>query len=570
MSRGEQKRSSGVAISERPFLRGLAWAGALRSMWPAAFVAWIVLAGGLSLPAQEAPVEPGAEPEQPAAPPIEISDEPKGIDPATLLPPELAAPVTVEFQEASLADVVSWLQKEQGIVAIPDENALADEGPLTGEPISDHLRDAPVYLLLDRLSAVGMAWHYDDGVVHITSSSEAEGTMATQNYNVGDLFDAGYTSDSLVNTITTAIAPTSWEEVGGPGSILALGDVLFISQTTQEQLQVAGLLAALREHGRRTYVYDNPLHEELRAALARNVTVDFRDVRLDAAIRQIAEQAGVDIRLDLAELAQAGIRDRQPVSLSLADQKLSVVLKALLKKLKAAWVIRHGALWITTQDGAEALMQVAVYDVRDLCRDQSEADALKEAITSQRPTEWEEVGGPGSVSFPLPGVMVVSQPEEIHDLILATLENYRVALRISKRRQRGGVDPKEVVTRYYRMPSEMASDLSAALPQLISPETWRSEEFPDAPGKVIRLASRGEVVGASQDPKPAGGGADGILLPFSVLVITQHREVHDALPLLIAKIEKGEPATGFVISVIPVQGGMGGGGMGGGGFGGGY
>jgi len=559
MPRGEQRRSACVAISEKRFLRGLVQTGPLRSMRSAVLSAWIVLGCSLSLLAQEAVLVPGAEPEQPSSPPIEISDEPKGIDPATLLPPELAVSVTVAFQEASLADVVSWLQKEQQIVAIPDEKALAGAGPLTGEPIRDHLQDAPVYLLLDRLSAVGMAWHYDEGVVHITSPSEAEGTMTTQNYNVGDLFDAGYASDSLVDTITSTIAPTSWDEAGGPGSILALGDVLFISQTTGEHLQVAGLLAALRRHGRRTYVYDNPMHEGLRAALSRNVTVDFRDVRLDAAIRQLADQAGVDIRLDRATLAQAGIRDRQPVSLSLTDQKLSVVLKALLQKLDAAWVIRHGALWITTQEGSEQLMQAAVYDVRDLCRDQDEADALNEAVMSQRPTSWNEAGGPGSVSFPLPGVMVVSQPEEIHDLLLATLENYRAALRISKPRQRRGVDSKEVITRYYRMPSEMASDLSAALPSLISPETWQSEKSPDAPGKVLRLASRGEVFRTTQDSAKADGAAEGILVPFSVLVITQQREVHDAIPLLIERVENGEPA--------PVGGG-GMGGMGGGGFGG--
>ena len=69
--------------------------------------------------------------------------------------------------------------------------------------------------------------------------------------------------------IESTLSPASWENAGGPGVVSFLGDVIFIRQTDNVQREVRGLLAALREHGRRTFSLDPPQHALLRQKLGK-------------------------------------------------------------------------------------------------------------------------------------------------------------------------------------------------------------------------------------------------------------------------------------------------------------
>ena len=51
--------------------------------------------------------------------------------------------------------------------------------------------------------------------------------------------------DQLIGVITRAIEPDSWEEVGGPGSIIAYQGVLTISQTIGPTHKIDQLLASV-------------------------------------------------------------------------------------------------------------------------------------------------------------------------------------------------------------------------------------------------------------------------------------------------------------------------------------
>ena len=287
----------------------------------------------------------------------EIPDEPKTVDPTTLLPAQLAVSVTHDFTDSSLREIVEWLQNEHGLVVLLDTKALADMGLSAAEPISDRLDNAPIYLLLNRLRSLGIAWYFADDVLHITSPEMAEQRPTTLTYNVSDLLDAGYDLETLVDTISSCIAPDSWEAVGGVGGLNALGDVLFVRQTQALQLQVKGLLDALRNHARQTFVNDPVQHLVLRERLDDKVTVNLAGTPLEAAVRQLSEIAGIDIRLDLPALRDLGVRERTPVTLKLTDQKLETVLHAIALDLRLTWMLRDGVLWVTTPEEAECLCQ---------------------------------------------------------------------------------------------------------------------------------------------------------------------------------------------------------------------
>ena len=110
--------------------------------------------------------------------------------------------------------------------------------------LSDHLEDAPVYLLLDRLRFHGLAWYFRDDILHITTPEVARENQVTVPYPVGDLFDQGIKPETLHEVITSTVAPEHWEEVGGAGVLGQLGDVMLIRQTDEWQRNVQGLLAA--------------------------------------------------------------------------------------------------------------------------------------------------------------------------------------------------------------------------------------------------------------------------------------------------------------------------------------
>ncbi len=273
----------------------------------------------------------------------EISDEPKTVDPADLAPKPLAVLATVEFNNSSLRELVTWLEEQQ-LVVLLDNKALADEGISLGEPVSGHLDNAPIYLLLNRLSSLNLAWYMHDDILHITSTAALQERQSTEPYTVGDLLDDGYAADSLSEVITYRIAPDSWEENGGYGVIQLLGDVLFVRQNDAQHREVRGLLAALRKHGRRTLTSDPPQHLALHEVLFSKVTVEFDDTPLETAIESLADQANADIRLDGPALRAIRIRDRESVSLQLSDRRLRTVLQVMLSDLELTWVLRDGVL----------------------------------------------------------------------------------------------------------------------------------------------------------------------------------------------------------------------------------
>jgi hypothetical protein len=58
---------------------------------------------------------------------------------------------------------------------------------------------------------------------------------------------AQITMDGILLALTSMVEPTSWDEVGGPGSVQPLGTSLLVSQTAAVHQQIEGFLKQLRE-----------------------------------------------------------------------------------------------------------------------------------------------------------------------------------------------------------------------------------------------------------------------------------------------------------------------------------
>ena len=449
--------------------------------------------------------------------PIEIQDEPKSIDPGTLVSPRLAELVTVRFDGEPLKKVFQWIQQEHSINVLVDYKALGSVKLLDTEPVFEDLDRAPLYLLLNRLERLGLAWYEQDNSLLVTSREEFLKHDRTVPYNLGDLIDDGYLAKDLFNTIKRCSGGRWNTSDGGNGAAVLLGDVVFIRQTEDIHREIAGLLAALRKHARRTFTLDGPGHDVLRKALEQKIDIDFQETPLVVAAQELSRLSGISIRV-----ARGHVRERMPVSLKLTEQKLGAVLRGLLSNLGLQWYLQDEVLWITTGEDAGAVHKTAVFDVRDLCADSAESMELKTAIVNQTRAKWRSGTGMGGIlETPKPGVMVVRHSEPALDEVLSLLENYRTALKGSKLRLEPGLDPAEVMTGYYRLSTDMAFDLRDALPDLVEPETWRSPERPDAAGMIMTITA---------DTVP---DTKGNLNGLEILVIRQSRAVHQKIGKLI-------------------------------------
>ncbi len=529
--------------------------------------AWVCMRSATASP--QASSIPTAD-EAAAAKPIEISDDPGALDPATLMAPRLAASTTVEFDKISMKELYRWLQEEQKLSVSVDATAMKEKGILSSELVTDRLNNEPLYLILDRLKSLGIGWYEEGGDLFLTTTEATGQKMMTVSYNLGELLDAGFEGERIVEAISSATGSTLIEQGDQDGAVVLLGDVVFVRQTQQVQREVRGLLAGLKKTGRRTLTMAPPQHALLREKLQQKISITLEEVPLSEAITEIARVSGADIRANSAELKKAGVRDRSPISIEMTDQKLSLVLQSALSDFKLTWLVQDGVVWVVQNSTAEAATRTAIYDVRDLCRDEAESEALMYALMEQAGGSWEDNGDKqGVLLFARPGILVVRHTEQMLDSVLQLLENYRTALRESKPRKKLGPDPKEVVTYYYRLPTEMAQDLEQHLTEMVRTETWKSENTPDAPGTIRILKSTSDLLdthgrSAVTAKETAGQNAGHVLVvDNSVLIIRQLREVHEEIDRLLDKLTTGERP----VDPNAMGGGMGGGG---GGFGGGF
>lgn len=173
---------------------------------------------------------------------------------------ELMQPTSIDMVDTPLVDVVAYLMDAHDIQILLDAQALEDVGASADTPVIMHVKNISLASALElMLGDHDLTWVVRHGVLLITSSDRAAERLSTRMYPVGDLLakkdDGALDYTPLLHALTTTIAPTSWNEVGGSGSVVPYNGVLVIAQTEQVHQQTEqlfnGLRRALRQESER-------------------------------------------------------------------------------------------------------------------------------------------------------------------------------------------------------------------------------------------------------------------------------------------------------------------------------
>ena len=345
-----------------------------------------------------------------------------------------------------------------------DAVALEDFGISTDTPVTVNLTGISGRSSLDLLLRdLDLGWIVLDGLLWISTREELESELLTKTYPVGDLVRSAdgakvdYDYDTLIGAITSSIAPDSWDQVGGPGSIEGIYAALAVSQVREVHEQIEYLLRRCRklvqqvtEHPDtvpRPLVLDAAGGEKIRDELDKRAAVELQDAPLNAALDYIADLYRIPIVIDTNALDDFGIGTDVPITFEMKRLPLRNTLRILLDQLDLTFVVRDEVLLITSTEEAEAMLQTVVYPVGDLVTPVDLAnlahheqyldaetsaywldfDSLIDTITtSVGPASWDAVGGPSSIeTLYTPTALLISQTEEIHEQIVNLLAELR-------------------------------------------------------------------------------------------------------------------------------------------------
>jgi len=171
----------------------------------------------------------------------------------------LAEPTSLAFVETPLRDVLDFIQSKHKIIVMIDRKALDDVGLGADSTVTINISNVTLRSGLRlMLRPLDLTWIIADEVLLITTADEANNRLVTEVYEVGDLVtfrdeknEVCEDYDTLVDTITSTVQPTTWEDVGGPGAIapatFSTAKVLVVSQTQEVHEEIVALLGKI--HG---------------------------------------------------------------------------------------------------------------------------------------------------------------------------------------------------------------------------------------------------------------------------------------------------------------------------------
>jgi hypothetical protein len=187
---------------------------------------------------------------------------------------ELAQSTSFQYLEEPLGNVLEDVSHRHDIPVVLDAVALDDYGIAAETPVTINISDVSLRSALTlMLRPFELTFSTSEEVLHVTTVEEAEQRLMTRFYQIAELlpqFDryagaqpgvvpfgaapppggvAHSRGTVIVTLIQSQVAPQSWDQVGGPGTIQFVEhlETLVVSQTEDVLFKIEILLAKLKE-----------------------------------------------------------------------------------------------------------------------------------------------------------------------------------------------------------------------------------------------------------------------------------------------------------------------------------
>lgn len=298
-------------------------------------------------------------------------------------------PRVLKFDNTPLKEVIE--QMLGGVPYYIDARSLAKIGRNPDAPVVFETRkQASLLVNLNAMIApAGMAVSVQHGVVVFSAREEAEAALEASVFRLSRPTDY----DALIGAITSKIEPTSWDEVGGPGSIAALPPVyLVVSAPLTVKQKIAETYATKMKLLPPST--ERPTPGSVEAKLSEPAKAVFLDTPLRDVARILGDAHDIELEIDTRALEAIGVGDDAPVTMRLENASLRAVLSLMLRNLDLTWVPQGDKISITTFDRAESMLEKRSYPLGPWARN---PEALKQAVQLINPTDWRELGGSSSI-----------------------------------------------------------------------------------------------------------------------------------------------------------------------------
>ena len=182
---------------------------------------------------------------------------------------------------------------------------------------------------------------------------------------------------------------------------------------------------------------------DIRQALQKKIDVEFVTFPLAQAVDYLAEEANVNMIIDLAALTEEGVATDELVEIVSKEVTVEHVLDRMLEPLGCTWIIRDEVVYVTTEiaSGDEINMFVRSYRVpRELegMESQQVGGEIKRSaekfvwrlndelfidmIMTSTSGAWFDIDQEGGTISPIDGLLVVRQTFAVHEEVETLLE----------------------------------------------------------------------------------------------------------------------------------------------------
>jgi hypothetical protein len=379
---------------------------------------------------------------EPAAPDdvADDEDEPQGEDEAAPVKVDVQARLAdrvrqIDFPNVTLLDAVRTVARLSTLRVTFDVDAMAEVRAGLRDPVKLRLENATVNQVLQAIAVSrGLVCVVDGEQVLITSAKKKSG-LRQEKYDVADLVGPkGTPGTELAGTIVKVVAPETWREAGGQGTIRVAGSTLIVDQSEAVHQQVRAFCEKLRQArglSGKAGEEKTPLTTRVdlaRAKLLQPITANFFEKTPLVRILQDLERLGqVTIVVDWAALAREGISPDVPTMLRATQQSLSESLLQTLQPLGLYFrVVGPDTLEVTTRKAVFARLELEFHPAGTLVNDRQSPEGLIERIKGQVAAgSWNDAGGPGILLYDKPsGCLIVLQSQPVQARLQALLKRW--------------------------------------------------------------------------------------------------------------------------------------------------